>query len=355
MGRKYLMLKDDPVLCVTGFDVKIINKNRLPLSLRSDDVDFDRVFHGWTESRILNMSRTNAAKIMAGFRMSRSNSYDIAEKMHFATLMDCYWMKDESEDISWDDVSLYRADISRDVADTSLFGKNQLFSGHIKTPETSTLGLSAKAWYRDSNGMLWMYKVGRRELAAAEILDAVGAYHVAYLDATDELPLRADEEHIEKTKEAGEKMVKSRIITSENRSIATWYDYEEFCDHNGETDPYDLIRNDHLFNEMQVMDYILANPDRHGENWGFFMDADSGKLMDLHPLFDHDHAFSSEKNIPSQTADGDMSLWKAAEGSLPHATGIDLPAIFSMDKPSDLTDDEWHGVISRTKRLISAI
>lgn len=43
--------------------------------------------------------------------------------------------------------------------------------------------------------------------------------------------------------------------------------------------------------KMQIADYVLGNEDRHGANFGFFMDNRSGKLMGLYPLMDHDHAF----------------------------------------------------------------
>ncbi len=354
MTKKILMLKDSPVLTVSGFNVDIIDFNRLPLSLKSPDVDFDRIFHGWTESRILNINRTNADRIIAGFKMSRNNSYDIAAKMHFVTLTDCYWMKDESENISWKDVNLYSADLSEEVADTSLFGKSQIFSGHITSPELSTLGLSAKAWYRDNDGTLWLYKIGKKELAASAILDAIGAYHVRYYDASDEVGKHTDDKHIEKIKSNNEKLVKSRIFTDERRSIATWYDYEEYCEHN-DLDPYDILRNDHYFHEMQVVDYLLNNPDRHGENWGFFTDADSGKILGLHPLFDHDHAFSDDDVIVSQTDENELSLEKAALISVHHISGLDISALYHMDKPEDLSNDQWYGVIRRVGILMKEL
>ena len=42
---------------------------------------------------------------------------------------------------------------------------------------------------------------------------------------------------------------------------------------------------------MQIVDYILANEDRHGANFGFYMDNRTGKLLELYPLMDHDHSF----------------------------------------------------------------
>lgn len=46
--------------------------------------------------------------------------------------------------------------------------------------------------------------------------------------------------------------------------------------------------------KVQIADYILGNEDRHGANFGFFMDNRSRKLQGLYPLMDHDHAFSED-------------------------------------------------------------
>lgn len=348
---QYLMSKDIPVAKITGFCVEVLRPDLLPLAIRTPDVDFDRIFHGWIETRIMSMGRTNSEKIMDGFRLPRSNTYAAAAAMHFASLSDCYWMRQEGESIAWKNVSLYRADLATDVAETSLFGKRHLFHRHIHTPEASTAGLSAKAWYRDADQKLWMYKIGKKELAASKILDVIGADHVPYLDASDEMEHIADEEHIRKIRGMDEKLVKCPIITSEDRSIATWYDFEEHCEDVG-VNPYQQIKRNRKYHEMQVCDFVLNNPDRHGENWGFFVDANTGELQDLHPLFDHDHAFSSDKDIMSQTSEHEITLQKVAFRSLLHATRLNLKALSSMPRPEELSQSDWEGVQQRTHMLL---
>ena len=348
---QYLMSKDIPVAKITGFYVEVLRQDLLPLAIRTPDVDFDRIFHGWIDTRIMSMGRSNSDKIMDGFRLPRSNPYAAAAAMHFTSLSDCYWIRQEGEETTWDDVSLYRAGLSTDVAETSLFGKRRLFHGRIHTPETSTAGLSAKAWYRDGNQKLWLYKIGKKELAASRILEAIGADHVPYMNASNELERMADEAHIQKIRDMDEKLVKCPIITNEARSIAAWYDFEEHCE-DLQVDPYAWIGHDPGYHEMQVCDYILNNPDRHGENWGFFMDADTGKVQGLHPLFDHDHAFSEEMNVMSQTTRHEIPLRKAALLSLPHAKRLRLKALLSMPRPEELTVQAWTDVQQRASLLV---
>ena len=100
---RILMLKDEPILQVEGFNVTILNYSMLPYALRYPDLNFDDIFHGWTEERVLNLSRSNAKQILAGFKLRQGNAYRnrIASLMHFATVTDCYWMKDDTEDIKF--------------------------------------------------------------------------------------------------------------------------------------------------------------------------------------------------------------------------------------------------------------
>jgi hypothetical protein len=59
------------------------------------------------------------------------------------------------------------------------------------------------------------------------------------------------------------------------------------------------------FHQMNVVDYLLENTDRHGQNWGFYMSNETGELTKLHPLYDHNNAFDSEW---LHRADGGPSL-----------------------------------------------
>ena len=62
-----------------------------------------------------------------------------------------------------------------------------------------------------------------------------------------------------------------------------------------------------------------SNEDRHGANFGFYMDNRSGKLLGLYPLMDHDHAFSEDEDIPSQSSEQDETLQQAAYEAINHA------------------------------------
>ena len=354
MNKTYIMLKDVPVLEIEDYRCKILNYELLPISLRYPDVNYDDVMHGWTENRTMNIGRTNAKKLLAGFRISQSNPYMIARLFHFASLSDCYWMKDAEETFTWEQVSLFENPWEKAVTSTALLGTNQTFRTLVQkvhTPEFTAQGMAAKAWIREADG-LYLYKVGKKELPASGILDALHIPHVSYIEAENSsLEKIADRNHIDKIYKSGEKIVKCRIISSEETALVPWEDFQVYCSYHDKNE-YDMVKEMDAANyyKMQIADYILGNEDRHGANFGFYMDNRSGKLQGLYPLMDHDHAFSEDGDILSQTSEQDETLQQAAYKAMNHAE-VSFDNVLSMKKPEDLGDTQWKEVLGRCREL----
>ena len=217
--------------------------------------------------------------------------------------------------------------------------------------------MAAKAWIRTKSG-LYMYKVGKKELAASQILDALDIPHVRYEEVSiDELKNISDEVHIEKILKVGEKVVKSKIISSEEKALVPWEEFQMYCAYH-DLDEFEEI--EHIDSEsyhlMQVADYILSNEDRHGANFGFFMDNESGKIETLYPLMDHDHAFSDEPVIFSQTSEKEKILEEAALESIKkiHQT-IHFDRLFKREKPEEIREEEWERVLLNARKLSTYI
>ena len=349
------------MLEIENYVCRILDYGRLPISLRYEGVNYDDVIHGWTENRTMSLGKTNAKKILAGFGISQTNPYLVAKLFHFASLTDCYWMMEEGEEVLWKDVSLFRNRLERAVSSTALLGSARHFYGEkkrirqkIHTPELTAQGMSAKAWIRERGGM-YLYKVGKKELAASRILDALGISHVGDEEVEEKRLVRiADQKHVDKIKREQEKVVRCRMITSEQRAIVSWEDFQMYCAYH-DIDEYAYVRTHEAraYYSMQIADYILAYEDRHGANFGFFMNNRSGRLGHLYPLMDHDHAFSEEEPIFCQTSEDEETLKEAA---LQAAKQVDMAVgyqrVLQMGKPEEITDQQWAGVLERTRELV---
>ncbi len=355
MRSRYIMYKDIPVARSYGYDVEILDFDKLPFALRTRDLDFDMIYHGWTESRIMNIGRTNAKAILNSLGLSSKNLYVIGEILHFVQFTDCYWMKSDDEDISWADVSPYTNSLTEQLSNVSLTGqiadlRHLVTTDHLNSPDLGAQGMSAKCLVKEDD--LYLYKVSRREIAASELLDKLGFAHVRYSIATPEqLDIVADKARQDKIREKGEIVARCKIISNEDLSLLSWGDFCTYCDLN-DKDPYEelsRIPGIDRFHEMNIADYIIGNNDRHVDNWGFTVE--DFEITGIHPLMDHDHAFSNEALV-CQTMDKPMSLYEAAKVGLEN---IDWTMPKQLEKPKLLTSEEWSDTKTRLKAVADII
>ena len=174
------MMKNTKVL-ETNKDgsIMIYEEKLLPFSLQKEDLTYEDFFFNWLSVRPLSIGRTNAKAILNNAGIPQ-NSLTIARICHGMNLSDCYWVKEREEDTSWDKDNLYDHDMDPLYADTALTGKSHhLSKDKFHTPELTAQGVSAKCWIKENDG-IYLYKVGRKELPASEILDVLGIDHVHY-------------------------------------------------------------------------------------------------------------------------------------------------------------------------------
>ncbi|MDD3402423.1 MAG: hypothetical protein PHQ72_03575 [Hespellia sp.] len=361
--KKTLMIKDTPVLEIDeNLQCKILDFDRLPFSLRKETVTGED-YYNWAANRILPIDRIYAKEILNAYGLSQSSHYDVFLKCRGFSLTDSYWIREADDVITWEKRNLFKNAISLSIVETSLSGRTNVHSIPLNesrkritepTPELTTLGVNAKAWIRE-NEILYLHKVGKNEIAANDILNALDFTHIEYKLSTDEqISKYISAERKGWLDGVGEKIVHSKIFTSEDKSFVPFEEIEKFCSFYN-MDPIDVAIqiSAQKYHEMQVADYILNNSDRHTQNWGFIMDNESGKLIDLCDLFDHDRAFHLSENLRSQT-----SYEESLEKSAVKSTGIirpDFKKMNAMDKPELMTDQQWDMVKKHVAILQDAL
>lgn len=345
-----LMMKNTKVL-ETNKDgsITIYEEKLLPFSLQKEDLTYEDFFFNWLAVRPLSIGRTNAKAILNNAGIPQ-NSLTIARMCHGMNLSDCYWVKEREEDTSWDKDNLYDHDMDQLYADTALTGKSHhLSKDKFHTPELTAQGVSAKCWIKDDDG-IYLYKVGRKELPASEILDVMGIRHVHY-EKAEQLKEYLSKDRIKKIEDAGEIIVRSKLITSKQQGIIPFEEFAVWCANQEIDDEYEEAKqmDEKSYYEMQIADYILNNSDRHVGNWGFYFDIEENKLQRMYPLMDHDHSFDEEETLMSQTYEG-KTLLEAARIA---QAQLNLPVkdILEIPKPEYLMDNEWKQVRKRVMML----
>lgn len=352
-----LLLKDEPVLDIRDNGVcRVIDFDRLPFALRREQVTFVE-FMEWASNRTISIGRSYAKEILNTLRLSQSNRYAVCKACRGLNLEDAYWIREEGDGKTWDEVNLYRNPLSLFVTEVSLSGRNILYQAEmmdrqrIHTPELTTLGASAKGWVRREEE-LYLHKVGKYEIPADKILTALGIRHISYqVSKESETASYLSEERKQWIEGVGEAVVNARLFTSEETALVTFEEFRIFCEGYGLNAYEEAKRVDpKAWMEMQVADHILNNPDRHEQNWGFFMENRTGKLTGFCPLFDHDQAFVPYENILSQTTPEPISLYEAAAAAQKELQ-LDLSLLRDMEKPEFLSGEQWEQVRKRARQL----
>ena len=345
-----LMMKNTKVL-ETNKDgsIMIYEEKLLPFSLQKEDLTYEDFFFNWLSVRPLSIGRTNAKAILNNAGIPQ-NSLTIARICHGMNLSDCYWVKEREEDTSWDKDNLYDHDMDPLYADTALTGKSHhLSKDKFHTPELTAQGVSAKCWIKENDG-IYLYKVGRKELPASEILDVLGIDHVHY-EKAEQLKEYLSKDRIKKIEDVGEIIVRSKLITNKQQGIIPFEEFAVWCANQEIDDEYEEAkrRDEKSYYEMKIADYILNNSDRHVGNWGFYFDVEENKLQGMYPLMDHDHSFDEEETLMSQTNEG-KTLLEAARIA---QAQLNLPVkdILEIPKPEYLMDNEWEQVRKRVMML----
>lgn len=352
-----LLLKDKILMEISDNGAcSILDFDRLPFALRKENVTF-LDFVEWASNRTLSIGRSYAKEILNSLRLSQTNRFAVCKACRGLSLEDSYWIRQEGDDKTWDEVNLFQNPLSLFITEISLSGRNVHYQAearvkqNLHTPELTTLGASAKGWIRQEDG-LYLHKVGKYEIPADAILNAAGIEHIPYRVSTkQELASYVSEERRQWIEGVGETIVNARLFTSKEKALVTFEEFKIFCEAYGMNPFEEAMKIDREFYlKMQIADYLVNNMDRHEQNWGFFMDNDTGKITGFCPLFDHDHAFSDYQNVISQTTEVQMTLKEAAQMAQ-RELRMDLNRLMRMEQPQFLDDRQWGQVLTRAQQL----
>lgn len=240
----------------------------------------------WLAGRTLLLSRANAKRLYQAYRLEQKDDEQSRAKLSIAcralSVLDNYWVKPSGDDVTWEQVNIRHNGLNQAVAQIALHGTPLSLQGSLVSPEFTTNGAYAKAWHRDEDGSLWLYKLNdmqstaRIEVMVSDILDCLNVRHC----------------HYEAREDRGKYVCACPAMTSDTLSIADGSTFCGYCNRN-DIDPDKCLMELDLdgYLKMFIVDYLIANPDRHSQNWGIEYNPVTMEIYGLHPLFDHNNAF----------------------------------------------------------------
>ena len=258
-------------------DVKITNK------------DIQNNLAEWWQGRAIPASRQGLFSVLQGFDIESSSI--LAMKSLGLSLSDQYWIKPVNSSLTWDKVNFFNNKFSNDIGE-AFFNPNFVKESNeidFITPDNTSDGWLRKKWII-KKGKRCLIKSGSdpyrqepfNEVIASLIMKKLNVFpYVKYdffLDEGQGICSICDNFITENTElVAGYALAKTYI---REKNISIYNHYLNIAEKNGITNIKDY------FDSMIVLDYIIANTDRHHNNFGFIRDVNTLEYKCPAPIFD---------------------------------------------------------------------
>ena len=266
---------------------------RVPIGVQSikGGIALDEL-NDWLKGRSIPASRAGIRDLYS--RLGRESTDYLILKCYALSLSDHYWLRPIGSDISWSYVNFFENDFSRDVGEM-LFGREPADKKRINlmSPDNSAEGWLKKKWIiaegeRKRNRKRKLIKGGSEpfrqepynEVIASVIMRRLGIPHVPYTLMFD----------------GGEPLsVCDDFLSVETEFISAWRVFHSQMMRDSDSEFTHILRCcDSLgivgvrseIEKMLTLDYIIANEDRHYNNFGFVRNANTLEWIGFAPIFD---------------------------------------------------------------------
>ena len=267
------------------------NEDYAPFGLikmnKIDKVEFNK----WWKNRQIPASRKGLKEVLHNSNVYDKDNFDLLDaKAYGLSLSDQYWVKGVEEEISWESINFFDNEFSEDIGKILFNGGKTALNLNLNTPDMTSNGNYEKRW-KIIDGERYLLKAGSKiynqepfnELIATKLYERLlnKDEYVEYSVIFD------DDKAISKCK---------NFITKDTELVPAWKinEYYEFLDDEDKYTHYIRCLNnlgikdaETLTDKMIVCDYIIANKDRHFNNFGVIRDVNTLKFIDVAPIFDN--------------------------------------------------------------------
>lgn len=254
--------------------------------------EIDKVeFNKWWKNRQIPASRKGLKEVLHNSNVYDKDNFDLLDaKAYGLSLSDQYWVKGVNEEISWESINFFDNEFSEDIGKILFNGGKTALNLNLNTPDMTSNGNYEKRW-KIIDGERYLLKAGSKiynqepfnELIATKLYERLlnKDEYVEYSVIFD------DDKAISKCK---------NFITKDTELVPAWKinEYYEFSDDEDKYTHYIRCLNnlgikdaETLTDKMIVCDYIIANKDRHFNNFGVIRNVNTLKFIGVAPIFDN--------------------------------------------------------------------
>jgi hypothetical protein len=259
---------------------RVYNENHLPVGTLNKNSVNRRLLNDWWKGRTIPASRDGIQELLDAFRFDAPEQ--LVEKCFGLSLSDQYWISPITDNLEWSKINFFQNLFSEDVGNilfnTDLIGGCDSNYISLLSPDNTSDGMLKKKW-KIIDGKRCLIKGGSNyshqevanEVLASIICERLGIPCVKYFAR------EFDGEYYS---------VCECFVTPDTELVAAWHiknliikrndisDYESFID-----ECITLGINDAKLRIDQILklDFIIANTDRHYNNFGLIRNANTLK------------------------------------------------------------------------------
>ena len=240
--------------------------------------------------------------------LTRSGIKDALEKLNISdprllllkcfglSLSDQYWIKPREENIAWEDVNFFDNDFSDDVGVVLFNGEKRKKELNLSSPDNTSVGNLKKRW-KIVDGKRALIKGGSNpyrqepfnEAIASEIAKLLGLNCVKYeLFYDGDYPYSVCEDFVKRDQDLVTAYQINKVL-KRNNSDSVYTHFVKCAQSLGIKDAEAFL------DRLIVFDFIIANEDRHLNNFGFIRDAKTLEFVGPAPIFDSGASFGFDK------------------------------------------------------------
>lgn len=313
---EYRLMHKDIVVAEITLDsatcsiIKIGNLNEashLPVGVTVKKGEANRTaLNEWWSNRSIPTSRQGIRNALQDLNVATPQA--LLDKSLGLSLSDQYWICPKDSPLTWSKVNFFENSFSDDVGNI-LFGKDtQSDVISLMSPDNTSDGWLRKKW-TIINGKRSLVKGGSganqqepyNEVIASAIMRRLGIPHVPYtLTMLDGYPFSVCEDFVTPHTELISAWYIMQTQKKENH-VSVYQHYSNCCEALGIADI-----SEHL-DYMIIVDYLIANEDRHQNNFGVLRNADTLQWLGAAPIYDSGSSLWFTSPVSMISAAGKLS------------------------------------------------
>ena len=256
-------------------------------------LDSDNLAEWWNE-RSIPLSRSGIKDIFD--KLEIANPQSLLLKCYGLSLSDQYWIKPKNKDMRWEDVNFFNNDFSDDVGELLLGGELKNKDLDLSSPDNTSTGNLKKRW-KISNGQRILIKGGSNpfrqepynEVVACQIAKALHLPCVNYsLVEIASYPYSECQDFVKQDEDLVSAYLINKTLKKSNNDSS--YTHLIRC-----AEALGIKGFQQYLDKLIVFDFIIANEDRHFNNFGVIRNAKTLEYIGPSPIFDSGASFGFNK------------------------------------------------------------